>query len=431
MCTPVEPMHVLKNVSEHLVSLMIGRSDSPKLRMEEKLRNRFRSSWIGDNHAARLPLPPAPFRLTKQEIKLANERCINIKVPSWVDWKHRRLFRNAMYLKSVEWKHVLISGILKFCIRGCLGKKQRSTVFELCNVLSDLCSRSINVVEVDGLEYRLNRVLALLERDYPVSLHVIMFHLLHHLPMFIRQYGPVCNFWMFPMERYNSWISRRVTNRRYPESTVMETYRLFDLASFLQLSNQLPPDSSCDIETDDISDEDPGSNEQCTDFLTESQLGSLDHYYQTNVLEYHTLMIRYRQEKAVAEREGCVDFPDVTMWAPIFGQTLTVSEKSLCKGPSKQMNKCKTITIKHRSGRSVKFSSEASDNPNSSFSSSYVCIRTETATADVLFGRITFLFEHTFSNTTSSFAYVHWFEGYSVDADSGLRVVNVLFITGY
>ena len=223
-------------------------------------------------------------------------------------------------------------------------------------------------MEVDGLEYRLNRVLALLERDYPVSLHVVMFHLLHHLPMFIRQYGPVCNFWMFPMERYNSWISRRVTNRRYPKSTVIETYRLFDLAS-LQLSNKLPLNSSCDIETDDIRDEeDRGSNKVCTDFLTESQLGSLDHYYQTNVLEYRTLMIRYRQEEAVAEREGCDNFPDVTMWAPIFGQTLTESEKCLCKGPSKQMNKCKTITVEHRNG-SVKISSEESDNPNSSFSS--------------------------------------------------------------
>jgi hypothetical protein len=115
----------------------------------------------------------------------------------------------------------------------------------------------------------------------------------------------------------------------------METYRLFHLASFLQLSKQLPPDSSCDIETDDISDEDPESNEQHTDFLTESQLRSIDHYYQTSVSEYRTLMNRYRQEKSVAEREGCIDFPNVTMWSPILGQSLTVSEKCFCKGPSK------------------------------------------------------------------------------------------------
>ena len=42
------------------------------------------------------------------------------------------------------------------------------------------------------------------------------------------------------MERSNSWVSRRVLNRRYPESTVLETYRLHEFSSFLQISGQLP-----------------------------------------------------------------------------------------------------------------------------------------------------------------------------------------------
>lgn len=61
MCAPVEPMHVLKNVSEHLVSLMIGRSDSAKLRNEEKLCKCFQLSWIDDYHNARIQLLSAPF----------------------------------------------------------------------------------------------------------------------------------------------------------------------------------------------------------------------------------------------------------------------------------------------------------------------------------------------------------------------------------
>ena len=55
-----------------------------------------------------------------------------------------------------------------------------------------------------------------------------------------------------------------------------------------------------------------------------------------------------------------------------------------------------------------------------------MCIKPDIIdTIDVIFGRITFLFEHNFNNTTSSLAYVHWFDGYSVDSDSGLRIVNV------
>lgn len=42
------------------------------------------------------------------------------------------------------------------------------------------------------------------------------------------------------MERFNSWISRRIINRRFPEATVLETYRVLEFVYFLQLSGQLP-----------------------------------------------------------------------------------------------------------------------------------------------------------------------------------------------
>lgn len=41
------------------------------------------------------------------------------------------------------------------------------------------------------LEYDLHKALALLEWDFPVSLHVSVFHLLHHLPTYLRRFGPV------------------------------------------------------------------------------------------------------------------------------------------------------------------------------------------------------------------------------------------------
>ena len=51
-------------------------------------------------------------------------------------------------------------------------------------------------------------------------------HLLHHIVDSIELYGPVYSTWMFAYERFNSWITRRVKNRRHPEATVMETYRV-------------------------------------------------------------------------------------------------------------------------------------------------------------------------------------------------------------
>ena len=90
--------------------------------------------------------------------------------------------------------HVLASGILKYCVRGSLGKKQRQTLYEMCDVVAALSVSAIDPSEVDSTEYRISKVQSLLERDYPISIHVIVFHLLHHLPMYVRLYGPLRGF---------------------------------------------------------------------------------------------------------------------------------------------------------------------------------------------------------------------------------------------
>ena len=53
---------------------------------------------------------------------------------------------------------------------------------------------------------------------------------------------------MYPIERYNSWLSRRALNRRYPEATLTETYRLFELAYHFRMTNQIPTLSVLDTE---------------------------------------------------------------------------------------------------------------------------------------------------------------------------------------
>ena len=195
--TPVEPMHVIKNISEHIVKLLSGSKDSMKVREEEKQRKRFRVSWVNSDLDEGLPqkssLPPAPFTLSKNEKEIANERAMSIVVPAGTDWKKRKLFVQSGigYIKSIEWKHILTSGVLKYCLRDLLGERQRKVLFELCDVVTLLTKEAVTVIDLDAVEYRVHRVLSLLERDFPVSLHVISFHLLHHLPMYLRWFGPV------------------------------------------------------------------------------------------------------------------------------------------------------------------------------------------------------------------------------------------------
>ena len=92
----------------------------------------------------------------------------------------------------------------------------------------------------------MNEALALMERDFPVdiqvcqilfhvtnltlhansSIQVTIIHLICHIVDGMKQFGPVYANWMYGYERFNSWLHRRVTNRRYPEATLMETYRV-------------------------------------------------------------------------------------------------------------------------------------------------------------------------------------------------------------
>ena len=123
MNTPVEPMHLIKNISEHLVKLLSGIEDSVKVRREEQERKRFRHAWVKHGHENEA-LPSAPFSLSVDELALANKRALSVCVPAGMDWKRRNLFnrKSIGYVKSIEWKHALCSGILKYCIRDLLGE---------------------------------------------------------------------------------------------------------------------------------------------------------------------------------------------------------------------------------------------------------------------------------------------------------------------
>ena len=358
--------------------------------------------------------------LNKNEVHLANQRCSSIRVPSWIDWKQKQLFAKTVYLKSAEWRHVLASGILKFCVRGCLGKKQRTTLYELCDVVADLCAMSIDPEEMHSLEYRTSRALSLLERDYPVTLHVIVCHLLHHLPMFLRLYGPMHSFWMYPLERFNSWLSQRVLSKRYPESTVLETYRLFEVTSFFQLSKQLPIGATGEIELE--YEGHVAENESANTVpLKGEDFNMLNRYYQQEVQVYRALIERYEMEERTLR---CDELPPLHKWLPSSGPTLTSVEQTLLSGPSERIIKCSVLVVSHRCGRKIKYSSEESDKSTAGFSSSYVCTKIHGSNT-VLFGRIQFLFKHSFNDALSNLAYVHWFNSYSVDHESGLLCLNI------
>ena len=97
--TPVDPMHLVKNITEHCVKFISGSEDSYKVRQEESARNRFRSSYSTENSKK---LPPAPFALKRDEVLFEDERAKSILVPSSFDWRPRPFFSKNAGMKAHE-----------------------------------------------------------------------------------------------------------------------------------------------------------------------------------------------------------------------------------------------------------------------------------------------------------------------------------------
>ena len=279
-------------------------------------------------------------------------------------------------MKSVHWRYILVSGILKFCIRGLLGEKQRHTLFELCDVISCLNSETVDIQMLDSVEYRLHNALSLVERDFPVSLNVISLHL-HHLPMYIRRFGPVHGYWMYPMERLNSWISRRVLNRRFPKSTIMASYRLFELSSFLQLTETLPCDVTVDVTEDiDLDGMDNSWQKEKHLSLNKNQAMELYKYYKLTQPDKVSSMLiaQYQEEMRMSKDQR--SFPQFALWL----QQKKEHELWTCASTenaspllviSNQVQPCSFYSVQDKFGQIIKFSKYV-DKSNSVYSSCYV-----------------------------------------------------------
>lgn len=60
---------------------------------------------------------------------------------------------------------------MKFCLRGMLGNNQRSTLFFFLDTIA-LLTAEVQSRNLDDLEKRVHLALAMMERDFPMSIQV-------------------------------------------------------------------------------------------------------------------------------------------------------------------------------------------------------------------------------------------------------------------
>ena len=90
---------------------------------------------------------------------------------------------------------------LPIAIRGVLPKKVSMALIDLSCYFREVCSKVLQVEDLEKLESRIAMTLCELEKIFPPSFFTVMVHLVIHLATEAKIAGPVHYRWMYPIER--------------------------------------------------------------------------------------------------------------------------------------------------------------------------------------------------------------------------------------
>lgn len=119
-----------------------------------------------------------------------------------------------------------------FLLRDCLQTKIRRSLTFWLSTVNRIEQYTIHSGDVKLLKSDQKLAAALMERDFPLSFNVITTHLLQHEVETLEKMGPAHGRWMYPYERYNSLITRRVKSRKHPEASAARTVRVRPIFKF-------------------------------------------------------------------------------------------------------------------------------------------------------------------------------------------------------
>ena len=125
---PVNFMHLQRNVFVHLFQCLT--KNSVKVRdhvlQEERDHRRFLDLWPSkDNGEDNVQPLPGPRELTPEEVRIANNRAMSICLQICFVFKSGSWFTNYQKIhRTSDWLKLVITGILKFCLRGLLCERQ-------------------------------------------------------------------------------------------------------------------------------------------------------------------------------------------------------------------------------------------------------------------------------------------------------------------
>ncbi|XP_078574707.1 uncharacterized protein LOC144860976 [Branchiostoma floridae x Branchiostoma japonicum] len=243
VCRPVDMMHASQVVVNKITALIDGHMDPFKTLEAEHSMGRFTDieGRTGGRRRGQVSYPP--WALDKDGLRIADKRCLEIQVPHGFGWRPKPFYQKTPHMKSHEWMKIGTCNVLTYTLHGLLGVDQMESLRHFMECLRDMTLPEISANEARGLKTKINVAAAEMELHWPLRFNTIMPHVLHHVPDDTLHFGPARSRWLFGPERYNSFISKRITKRDTPEINAMERIRNFDLTQLLAHARVIPEDA--------------------------------------------------------------------------------------------------------------------------------------------------------------------------------------------
>lgn len=204
----LDVMHIEKNVCETLLATLLdieGKSkDNLNARHDLKEMKIRKSQHAKERDDGSWEIPPAPYTLSLEEKKKLCTFLTSVKFP---DGYASNISRNSLLrerklagLKSHDF-HVIMEHLLPLAIRD-WPKSLSTPLIKLSSFFKELCSKTLNVKDLEIMDKEIAVILCELEKIFPPAFFVIMIHLSVHLAKEAMIAGPVQYRWMYPIERY-------------------------------------------------------------------------------------------------------------------------------------------------------------------------------------------------------------------------------------
>ncbi|KAH7842091.1 hypothetical protein Vadar_001397 [Vaccinium darrowii] len=232
-------MHIKNNVFNNVLGTVLNLDGKTKDNLKARrdlevlsIRPGLHPQQIGPD---KIYLPPACFSMTLKEkvdfLKILKQVTVPDGYASNLSCCIHLKQRKIIGLKSHD-AHTMMQQLLPIALRASLPKKVVLPLIRLCCFFLEICSKVLDVDELERLETEIAVTLCDLERIFPPSFFTVMVHLVSHLAAEAKIGGPIQYQRMYPIERYLQRLKSYVRNKAYPEASIAEGYMAEECLTF-------------------------------------------------------------------------------------------------------------------------------------------------------------------------------------------------------